>query len=102
MLTSTKENHKFGNYLGLLFELPLGMLSFALQALGIFSDLLWAPISGLVMTRLLKGKNGFRFAGLSLYIEECSSRVNGVIPFSFTFNVAAIFDTSYVLNLSAR
>ena len=43
--------------LGLLFD-AVGLLSFAIPFIGEFSDIIWAPLSAWLMTRMYKGKIG--------------------------------------------
>ena len=54
--------------LGILFDC-IGMLSFSVPFLGEFLDVVWAPLSGLLMTRMYKGLLG-RFSGLISFVEE--------------------------------
>jgi len=54
--------------LGLLFD-TIGMLSFTLPFIGDFSDIIWAPLAGWLMTRMYKGKIG-QIAGVVTFIEE--------------------------------
>lgn len=54
--------------LGILFDL-LGTLSFFIPGIGEFSDVIWAPLAGWLMTRMYKGKPG-KVAGLIAFIEE--------------------------------
>ncbi len=68
-------------FLGLLFDF-IGMLSFTIPYFGEFSDLVWAPVSGLLMAYMYKGSIG-KLAGVFSFLEE-------IIPFSdfipsFTF-----------------
>ncbi len=66
---SNIEKHKFRNlFLGLLFD-AMGMVSFLIPGIGEFSDIIWAPISGWLMTRLYKGNIG-RAAGVFAFLEE--------------------------------
>jgi hypothetical protein len=58
---------------GLLFDL-VGMLSFTIPFLGEFSDVIWAPVSGYLMTRMYKGTLG-KVGGIFSFLEE-------VLPFS--------------------
>lgn len=67
-------------FLGLLFDL-IGMLSFAIPGIGEFSDVIWAPLAGWLMTRMYKGKIG-QVAGVVTFIEELVPGLD-VIP-SFT------------------
>ncbi|MEP2057568.1 MAG: hypothetical protein ABJJ05_07160 [Maribacter litoralis] len=55
-------------FLGLLFD-GIGMLSFAIPFVGEFSDIVWAPLSAWLMTRMYKGKIG-QTAGVFAFIEE--------------------------------
>ncbi|APQ18857.1 hypothetical protein [Maribacter hydrothermalis] len=55
-------------FMGLLFD-GIGMLSFAIPFVGEFSDIVWAPLSGYLMTRMYKGKVG-QAAGVFTFIEE--------------------------------
>jgi len=55
-------------FMGLLFD-GIGMLSFIIPFVGEFSDIIWAPLSGWLMTRMYKGKIG-RAAGVFTFIEE--------------------------------
>ena len=59
--------------LGLLFD-AIGMLSFTIPLIGEFSDVVWAPVSGVLMSWLYKGRNG-RKAGIFVFLEE-------LLPFS--------------------
>lgn len=54
--------------LGLFFD-GVGMLSFAIPFVGEFSDIIWAPLSAWLMTRMYKGKVG-QVAGVFAFIEE--------------------------------
>jgi hypothetical protein len=67
-------NAKFRDLaLGLLFD-GIGMLSFTIPFIGEFSDVVWAPIAGLLMTRLYKGNAG-KIAGIFTFLEE-------ILPFT--------------------
>ncbi|MEB8329217.1 hypothetical protein OO009_07600 [Flavobacteriaceae bacterium KMM 6897] len=66
---STFEKHKIRNlFLGLAFD-AMGMVSFLIPGIGEFSDIIWAPISGWLMTRMYKGKMG-QVAGVVTFLEE--------------------------------
>ena len=66
--------------LGLLFD-GIGMLSLLMPGIGEFTDLIWAPIAGWLMTRMYKGNPG-KIAGLIAFIEEIVPGLD-IIP-SFT------------------
>jgi hypothetical protein len=77
-------------FLGLLFD-AVGMLSFAIPGVGEFSDVIWAPVSGWLMTRLYKGKVG-KTAGMITFVEELIPGMD-IIP---TFTITWLY--TYVLN----
>lgn len=58
---------------GLMFDL-IGMLSFTIPLLGEFSDVIWAPVSGYLMTKMYKGTLG-KVGGIFSFVEE-------IFPFS--------------------
>ncbi|RZJ72315.1 MAG: hypothetical protein EOO49_07560 [Flavobacterium sp.] len=59
--------------LSILFDC-IGMLSFAIPFVGEFGDVIWAPISGLLMAWMYKGTSG-KVAGVFSFFEE-------IIPFT--------------------
>ena len=58
---------------GIVFDL-IGMLSFTIPLIGEFSDVVWAPLAGFLMTWMYKGKVG-KIAGIFTFLEE-------IIPFT--------------------
>ncbi|WP_179338877.1 hypothetical protein [Winogradskyella ludwigii] len=54
--------------IGILFD-ALGLVSFIIPGIGEFSDVVWAPISAWLMTRLYAGKAG-KIAGVITFVEE--------------------------------
>lgn len=72
-------------FLGLLFD-ALGMLSFVLPGIGEFSDVIWAPLAGWLMTRMYKGKLG-QAAGVITFVEELIPGLD-VIP---TFTIMWVY-----------
>lgn len=83
--TSTDSNKTRNLFLGLLFD-SIGMLSFTIPFLGEFSDVVWAPIAGFLMTWMYKGTIG-KVGGVVTFIEE-------ILPFSDfvpTFTLAWIY-----------
>ena len=65
---------------GLLLD-GIGMLSLLMPGIGEFTDLIWAPVAGWLMTRMYKGNPG-KIAGLIAFIEEIVPGLD-IIP-SFT------------------
>lgn len=59
--------------LGLLFD-AIGMMSFTVPLIGEFSDVIWAPVSGLLMAWMYKGRAG-KIGGIFSFLEE-------LIPFT--------------------
>jgi hypothetical protein len=75
------EDHKARDLvLSLLFD-AIGMMSFSIPLIGEFSDVVWAPISGLLMVWMYKGKSG-KIGGVFSFLEELFPFTD-VIP-SFT------------------
>lgn len=67
-------NNKNRNLLlGILFD-AIGMLSFIVPLLGEFSDVVWAPVAGFLMTWMYKGTVG-KVGGVFAFLEE-------ILPFS--------------------
>ncbi len=60
-------------FFGLLFDL-VGMLSYSVPILAELSDVVWAPLSAWLMTRMYKGQAG-RVAGVVSFVEE-------IVPFT--------------------
>jgi len=77
-------------FLGLLFD-AVGMLSFVIPGIGEFSDIIWAPVSGWLMTRMYKGKIG-KTAGVIAFVEELIPGLD-IIP---TFTITWLY--TYVLS----
>jgi hypothetical protein len=69
-------------FIGLLID-ALGMLtsSWVLPVIGDFADIVWAPLTAWLMTRLYKGTAG-KIAGVATFIEEIIPGLD-IIP-SFT------------------
>ena len=76
-------------FLGLLFD-ALGMVSFIIPGVGAFSDVIWAPLAGWLMTRMYTGRSG-QAAGFITFVEELIPGLD-IIP---TFTLMWIY--TYVL-----
>lgn len=76
--------------LSILFD-ALGYVSFIIPGFGEFTDVIWAPASAWLMTKLYKGKTGKIAAGIS-FVEEMAPGID-VIP---TFTLMWLY--TYVLN----
>ena len=89
---SNKAKNKIRNlFLGLFFD-AMGMVSFLIPGIGEFSDIIWAPISGWLMTRMYKGKIG-KAAGVLTFLEELAPGMDFIPTFTlmwfYTFVVKA-------------
>jgi len=72
--TAVHEAEKTRNLvLGILFDV-IGMFSFSIPLLGEFSDVIWAPVSGMLMVWMYKGSTG-KVGGVLSFLEE-------IIPFT--------------------
>ncbi|WP_036384631.1 hypothetical protein [Muricauda sp. MAR_2010_75] len=79
-----EKDPKYRNlFLGLLLD-GIGMLSFMIPGIGEFSDVIWAPIAGWLMTRLYKGKVG-QAAGLIAFAEELIPGMDVIPTFTLTW-----------------
>ncbi|WP_026978633.1 hypothetical protein [Flavobacterium tegetincola] len=67
-------------FLSLLFD-AIGMMSFSIPFIGEFADVVWAPISGIIMVWMYKGTMG-KVAGVVSFIEEILPATD-IVP-SFT------------------
>ncbi len=75
--------------LGLLFD-GIGMLSFAIPFVGEFSDIVWAPLSAWLMTRMYKGKIG-QVAGIITFIEEIVPGLDLIPSFTLMWLYTYVF-----------
>ncbi len=87
---SKKQENKYKKLaLSLVFD-AIGMLSFALPFIGEFSDVIWAPIAGWLMTRLYKGKAG-QAAGFITFVEELIPGMDIVPTFTIMWLYTYVF-----------
>ncbi|RZN82674.1 MAG: hypothetical protein EVB11_07440 [Winogradskyella sp.] len=82
---------KYSKLLLSLFLDAMGYISFIIPGIGEFSDIIWAPLAGFIMTKLYKGKTG-RIAGVIAFLEEAFP-FSDVVP---TFTVMWFY--TYILN----
>ena len=69
--------------LGILFD-GIGMLSFTVPFIGEFSDVIWAPLAGFLMTWMYKGSVG-KVAGAITFIEEAFPFSDVIPTFTLTW-----------------
>ncbi|MGB1231752.1 MAG: hypothetical protein ACPG5M_05880 [Winogradskyella sp.] len=79
--------------LGVFFD-AMGFVSFLIPGIGEFSDVIWAPISAWLMTKLYKGKIG-KIAAVVAFVEEALP-VTDIVP---TFTLMWIY--TYVVKKDA-
>jgi len=72
-IVEKKDNMMSKLIIGLILD-GIGMISFSIPLLGEFSDVIWAPIAAIIMTRMYKGRVG-KVASVLTFIEE-------IIPFT--------------------
>lgn len=68
---------------GLFFD-AIGMLSFSIPFIGEFSDLVWAPIAGLLLKSMYKGTVG-KVGGILVFIEEALPGTDVIPTFTLTW-----------------
>jgi len=69
--------------LGLLFD-GIGLLSYTVPFLGEGVDLIWAPISGLLLAYMYKGTIG-KVAGIFGFLEEIIPMLDFIPTFTITW-----------------
>lgn len=79
-------------FLGLLLD-GIGMLSMLAGPLGTFLDVIWAPISAWMMTRMYKGKPG-QVAGVVTFVEELVPGLDIIPTFTIMWFYTYVFKKS--------
>ena len=59
----------------------IGMVSYMFPGIGEATDAVWAPISGWIMTKLYKGREG-KVAGIIAFVEEAVPGLDVVPTFT--------------------
>lgn len=75
--------------LGIFFD-ALGYVSFFIPGFGEFTDIIWAPLSGWLMTKLYKGKSG-KIAGIVAFVEEALPFFDVIPTFTFMWLYTYVF-----------
>jgi hypothetical protein len=91
-MTNTQDNKFRKLFLGLLFD-AMGLVSYVIPGIGEFSDIIWAPISGWLMTRLYKGKIG-QVAGMINFVEELIPGLDIIPTFTIMWFYTYVFKKS--------
>ena len=76
-------------FLGILFD-AIGYVSFLIPGIGEFTDIVWAPLFGWLMTRLYKGKYG-KIAGIITFIEEALPGLDIIPTFTLMWIYTYVF-----------
>ncbi|WP_340073862.1 hypothetical protein [Leptobacterium sp. I13] len=82
-MTSITKNKYLKLILSLIFD-AIGYVSFLIPGIGEFSDIVWAPLSGWLMTRMYEGRTG-QIAGAVSFIEELLPGLDIIPTFTLTW-----------------
>jgi len=78
---------KVGKYLllimGIVFD-AIGMLSFTVPGVGEFTDVIWAPVSALIIYKMYKGAEG-KIGGTVSFFEEIIPGFDIIPTFTLTW-----------------
>ena len=102
-MSNSKQNKYRDLFLSLLFD-GIGMVSFLIPGVGEFSDVIWAPIAGWLMTRIYKGKVG-QAAGIFTFIEEIIPGLDIIPTFTIMWLYTYVFKStkaSKVIDIDAN
>ena len=77
--------------LGIILD-AMGYVSFLIPGIGEFSDIIWAPISAWIMTKLYKGRSG-KVAAVINFVEEALPGVDVVPTFTLMWLYSYVFKT---------
>ncbi|WP_428743047.1 hypothetical protein [Tenacibaculum sp.] len=78
--------------LSLLFDV-IGYVSYLIPGIGELSDIVWAPASAYIMTKMYKGNKG-KIAGVIAFIEEAMPGLDMVPTFTLMWLYAYVFSSS--------
>lgn len=93
-MTKSKDGKYKKLFLGLLFD-ALGLVSFIIPGIGEFSDIIWAPVSAWLMTKLYKGKAG-QIAGVITFVEEAVPGLDIIPSFTLMWLYTFVFKSNKV------
>ncbi|CDF79102.1 conserved hypothetical protein [Formosa agariphila KMM 3901] len=71
----------------------VGYVSFIVPGIGEFSDIIWAPASAYIMTKLYKGQQGKVAAGIS-FLEEAMPGLDIIPTFTLMWFYTYVFSSS--------
>lgn len=79
----TKSHKTAKLILGIMFDL-IGMISYIIPGFAEILDIVWAPISGLLLARMYKGTTG-KIAGMVAFLEEIIPGTDIIPSFTLTW-----------------
>lgn len=80
---SVKDTKSRDLVLSLIFD-GIGMLSYLVPFLGALTDVIWAPIAGLIMLKMYKGTVG-TVSGILVFVEELMPGLDFIPTFTITW-----------------
>lgn len=80
---SKSSNRMLHLFLGLLFD-GIGMLSYSIPGFAEVIDIIWAPVSGMILARMYKGTVG-KVGGMISFIEELTPGLDFIPTFTLTW-----------------
>jgi hypothetical protein len=94
LVQNTKKDHKeIKLILSLLFD-GIGLISYTIPFFGEGIDIIWAPISGLLLAYMYKGTVG-KVAGIFGFIEEMIPMLDVIPTFTITWFYTYVIKTNY-------
>jgi len=80
MITHTKDKKFLKLILGIVFDL-IGYVSYFIPGLAELSDVVWAPLSAWLMTRMYKGTSG-KVGAIITFVEEALPLTDAIPTFT--------------------
>ncbi|WP_053992506.1 hypothetical protein [Mangrovimonas sp. TPBH4] len=85
-----KNNKPYGKLaLSILLD-AMGYVSFVIPGIGEFADIIWAPVSAWIMTKMYKGQKGRIAAGIS-FVEEAMPGLDVIPTFTIMWLYTYVF-----------
>lgn len=75
--------------IGIILDV-IGCISYFIPGIGEFTDIVWAPIAGWLMTKLYKGKPG-KIAGIVAFVEEAIPGLDIIPTFTLMWLYTYVF-----------
>lgn len=79
---------------GILFDI-IGCMSYIFPVIGEFTDIVWAPISAWLMTKMYRGKKG-KVAAIFSFIEEAIPGMDFIPSFTLMWVYTYLFSRAEV------